>query len=346
MKTAIILLFCSLLASATSGQVSQAGTYFGKIGSVDLSVRVSSGREVFFLYFDTAQRFFDMASGTVAPDGRGAFSAVTGRVVVINSIRDGLVSGTYTGFPFVATYERPFGPLAQRAFSYSGTLVDPSPAVRQTWVLGITVYPSGKALAVFGNNFAAHGGIGTISGNGVVNIPITNGVTWSFVFNPSGGSSNGLISTTFATGSSATSLEYFLIQTQRSSLINIATRGAVGGGNALTAGFVAQDGTKMLLIRAVGPTLRNLGVPNAQDDPVLTLYSGQTVIASNDDWGAAPSVSDIVAASAQVGAFSLANGSRDAVLLVTLEPGAYTAMVTGKSGSASSEGLVEVYEIR
>jgi hypothetical protein len=33
-------------------------------------------------------------------------------------------------------------------------------------------------------------------------------------------------------------------------------------------------------------------------------------------------------------------------MLVTLEPGAYTAIVSGKSGSAQGDALVEVYEVK
>jgi hypothetical protein len=46
-----------------------------------------------------------------------------------------------------------------------------------------------------------------------------------------------------------------------------------------------------------------------------------------------------------VGAFALASGSKDACLLITLEPGNYTAQISGKNDS-SGVALVEVYEVR
>jgi hypothetical protein len=78
-------------------------------------------------------------------------------------------------------------------------------------------------------------------------------------------------------------------------------------------------------------------------DPQLELtgLSGQ-VLGSNDDWysdnGAA-----IAAAAAAVNAFTLEVGSKDAALLSSLGPGAYTPVVSGKDGGTGI-ALVEVYE--
>jgi hypothetical protein len=45
-----------------------------------------------------------------------------------------------------------------------------------------------------------------------------------------------------------------------------------------------------------------------------------------------------------VGAFALPTGSRDAVLLLTLPPGAYTAQISGVADT-TGVGLIEVYEV-
>src|SRR5687767_6800060 len=62
------------------------------------------------------------------------------------------------------------------------------------------------------------------------------------------------------------------------------------------------------------------------------------VVAENDDWSDSSAVSTT---GDRVGAFKLAAGSRDAALLVSLEPGPYTAIV---SGTGEGVALVEVYD--
>jgi hypothetical protein len=63
-------------------------------------------------------------------------------------------------------------------------------------------------------------------------------------------------------------------------------------------------------------------IPGVMEDPRLDLFSGQTLRNANDNWGGDLT---ITSAFVKVGAFSLASASRDAVLLVTLNPGSYTA---------------------
>jgi len=112
------------------------------------------------------------------------------------------------------------------------------------------------------------------------------------------------------------------------------------GGDILIAGFnIGGIGPRKLLIRAIGPTLGVFGVAGTLGDPKLELYRGSTLLQANDNWDA--STADTFG---QVGAFSLVSGSKDAVLLVTLDPGAYTAQVSGV-GNTTGVALVEVYEV-
>jgi len=125
-----------------------------------------------------------------------------------------------------------------------------------------------------------------------------------------------------------------------SKLVNIATRFTLAAGGVGFPGFFINGSqSQTVMIRAVGPGLTQLGVANAVADPVLELYSGANKIGENDDW----SGTQAVQLAAQVGAFALPAGSRDAVLLATLPPGAYTMQVRGKTGGG--EVIVEVYEI-
>jgi hypothetical protein len=125
-------------------------------------------------------------------------------------------------------------------------------------------------------------------------------------------------------------------------LVNVSVLKHLGTG--ITAGFVI-DGTaaKRVLIRAVGPTIgaAPFNVPDAVANPQLTLFSGQSSIASNDNWGG---TAELTAAFSQVGAFALPAASLDAALVTTLQPGSYTVQVSGVGGTTGM-AIVEVYEM-
>ena len=127
-------------------------------------------------------------------------------------------------------------------------------------------------------------------------------------------------------------------------LINVATRATIGSGDAaLIAGFVI-DGTesKSVLIRGAGPALTAFGVTDALPDPSLEIYQGTVRLAANDDWAAVDSAVHVAA-----GAFAFAIGSKDAGLVQTLSPGAYTVHLGPSVTSTvrSGVGLVEVFEL-
>jgi hypothetical protein len=126
-------------------------------------------------------------------------------------------------------------------------------------------------------------------------------------------------------------------------LVNISARTQVGaGGDILIAGFnLGGTGTRRLLVRAVGPTLGTFGVTGVLNDPRLEVFAGQASVAVNDNWDAAATP---LATQTAVGAFALPAGSRDAVLIVNLAPGSYTAQVSGIGGT-TGVALVEVYEL-
>lgn len=129
-------------------------------------------------------------------------------------------------------------------------------------------------------------------------------------------------------------------------LINLSTRGFVESGDkVLIAGVVVQgDAPKRMLIRAIGPRLKDYGVGEAVTDPEVSLYKGTKFLTKNDNWGDSPDVAAIPAAAASVGAFDLVAGSKDAAMIVYLAPGDYTVQVRG-AGGANGIALVEVYEL-
>lgn len=141
-----------------------------------------------------------------------------------------------------------------------------------------------------------------------------------------------------------------------SRVVNLSTRGFVDTGDAvLVAGFVIKGAApKKVLIRGAGPALSAYGVSGVLPNPMLAVYAGgSAVVAQNDDWsvgqavagGQAPaSGSDIAAAATAAGAFAFAANSTDSAVLVTLQPGAYSAVVSGVGGTTGN-ALVEVYEL-
>jgi hypothetical protein len=125
--------------------------------------------------------------------------------------------------------------------------------------------------------------------------------------------------------------------------VNVSTRGFAGTGEqSLIAGFaIVGDAPMKLLIRGVGRGLEQHQVTDAAPNPRVTVYQAQSPLCGNDDWDAGlQSAESLLAAFGQTGAFSLEADSRDAALLVCLEPGVYTAVVEDDSGGTA---LAEVY---
>ena len=131
-------------------------------------------------------------------------------------------------------------------------------------------------------------------------------------------------------------------------LVNVSARNQVGtGGNILIAGFVVSgEDPKNMLIRAVGPELQNFGLTGTLADPLLRVYkqnaadpTNPLLVGENDNWspGLRPSF-------VKTGAFDLTTLSLDAALVITLEPGAYTAQVSGADGG-TGQAIVEIYEL-
>jgi hypothetical protein len=124
----------------------------------------------------------------------------------------------------------------------------------------------------------------------------------------------------------------------------LSARNQVGtGDNTLIAGFVVTgNAPKTLLIRAIGPTLANYGVGGVLADPQLALFDHlSTKIAENDNWSGTTTLSDAFTATQ---AFPLPANSKDAALLVTLQPGLYSAQVSGVGGT-TGVALIEVYQM-
>jgi hypothetical protein len=146
-------------------------------------------------------------------------------------------------------------------------------------------------------------------------------------------------------------LEVFDADSGGAKLVNIATRAYSKPGDGVTIGgfVIAGDARKQVLLRAVGATLKNFGIASADilADPTIELHDAShanAIIGANDNWGDNSNAAAITTASARIGASSIDSAdAKSSALLVTLDPGAYTFIASGKSNT-SGIVLVEVYD--
>ena len=113
------------------------------------------------------------------------------------------------------------------------------------------------------------------------------------------------------------------------------------GDNVGIGGFIiAGAAPKHVLLRAIGPSLTQSGVPNALADPVLELHGpGGFVTITNDNWR-----DDPVQQAAIIATGIPPTNNLESAIDTTLNPGAYTAIVKGKNNT-SGVALVEIYDL-
>ncbi len=247
-------------------------------------------------------------------------------------------SGTSGTKPIVV---RTVGP-SLTSFGVSGAISDPK--------LNIVAGTASGAPSVSSNdNWAGDATLLTAMAQ-VGAFPFTNNFTRDAAVAPSLAAGSYVVEVSGVAGATGTVLAELYDATRSSAfsattprLINVSVLKQIPAGDILTAGFVIGGVTsKTVLVRAIGPGLVQFGVIGAMSDPQLSLYSDSTKIASNDNWSGDP---QLTATGSAVGAFALANAaSKDAMLLVTLSPGSYTAQASGV-GLSSGVALIEVYEV-
>jgi hypothetical protein len=151
-----------------------------------------------------------------------------------------------------------------------------------------------------------------------------------------------------ATNSTGVALvELFDLETgSDSQLANVSSRSLVNtGDNVMIGGVIVGPGTGTtgpggvrVLVRAIGPSLGAHGIGTPLLDPELKLVNSQgIVLASNDNWR------DLQLTDIQKTGLAPTD-DRESAVLVTLPIGGYTAIVSGKNGTAGV-GLVESYKL-
>jgi hypothetical protein len=130
-------------------------------------------------------------------------------------------------------------------------------------------------------------------------------------------------------------------------LMNLSTRGITNtGDNVLIGGFVIEGSQPaQFVIRAIAFSLSTFGITDALADPDIELYDvNHNLVASNDDWFISNDAPTIASYHLDP------PNSIESALIVTLNPGSYTAIV--KSFSSSTQpattgvALFELYDLR
>jgi len=113
------------------------------------------------------------------------------------------------------------------------------------------------------------------------------------------------------------------------------------GDNVGIGGFIISGtAPKHVLVRAIGPSLTQFGVPNALPDPVLELHGqGGFITITNNNWTDDPTQQALILATGLAPSHSL-----ESAIDANLTPGAYTAVVRGNNGT-TGVALIEVYDL-
>ena len=133
---------------------------------------------------------------------------------------------------------------------------------------------------------------------------------------------------------------YDLSADSNSRLANISTRGIVeAADNVMIGGFIIGGGEMTnIAVRAIGPSLGTHGISGALSDPTLEVFNANGgLLAQDDDWRMFQEQQLIDSGLAPT-------DDREAAMLLSLQPGAYTAIVRGKN-NGTGVGLVEVYNL-
>ena len=128
--------------------------------------------------------------------------------------------------------------------------------------------------------------------------------------------------------------------------LNISTRVRVQtGDNALIGGFIVTGSApKKLMVRGIGPSLANFGVPEALQDTTLEVRSANgALIGSNDNWKINDQTNQSQQAAIQATGLAPSD-DRESAFMLEVAPGAFTAIIRGKNNT-TGVGLVEIYDL-
>ena len=299
----------------------------GLNGAVDFTLTTGGGFSTTLV--TTASNVTPLDSGIQAAP---ATYTITG--TLLNSVFSGTISPL--GLVFRANVTALVGPTAAVAGFYKSTAL-----LENSGVTYSVIGANNEVLALTQNSTVTAGGLTNLKSDNTFSLTVTT-TSGNAMLN---GSINSSTTTAYATlaysGATVNFAGLSVTTTPTDRLINLSSRAKVGTGESvLITGFViGGTDSKKVLIRAAGPALSAFGLASTLPNPAIKIYQGSNLIAQNDDWN-----KDDAAEISRLGAFAFAAGSKDAALLTTLAPGAYTAQITDPSGTGTGVALAEIYD--
>jgi hypothetical protein len=123
-------------------------------------------------------------------------------------------------------------------------------------------------------------------------------------------------------------------------IVNLSTRGFVlTGDNVMIGGLIITGNeSSQLVLRGIGPSLSQFGVPNVLADPLLELHDGNgSLIVANNNW------QDMQEVALRDTGLAPSNDLESAIF-ISVTPGNYTAILKS-ANDGTGNGLIEVYKI-
>ncbi|MFN2476668.1 MAG: hypothetical protein ABR526_10065 [Chthoniobacterales bacterium] len=366
-----------LLSFTTSAKAAESnrGFYEGSYSNTGKMVFFASGNKVISAYaFDSGSQKVLFGSGDLKEDGTFTLT-LTGSITINGKLSSGSVTATFQSFSITANRIQSFGQFASIAGRFNGIAHSKLRDLRDVRFLFDS---DGHVFFVGRDGDQTIGGEGSMSStqerkrhhdgdrtdsddmdrdggdkdadrdeheddstkffSGTFTITLTNGqtITGTLDF------SRGKVIASF----NLNGVDFDFRGDREATfnrLANIATRGFVNNGQGqLIGGFIVTGGSKMVMIRALGQSLTASGVSPVLANPKVQLFetvSGQQkMVRENDDWEQNSNVDEMKKTGIAP------KDSKEAALLVRLEPGAYTTVLSGSDGGTGI-ALVEVYEI-
>ena len=265
-----------------------------------------------------------LLSGEIGPLGEAANISTRG---LAGTGEDVLIAGfIITGSDSKKVLVRAIGP-SLASVGISGVLADPT----------VTIYDSNHGIVTTNDNWKSSQQT-EIQATGLAP---QNDLESAVIVTLPPGSYTAIVSGNNGGTGIALAEVYDLDLAANSTLYNVSTRGFVGtGDNVLIGGLVINSGEPpVIVLRAIGPSLGSAGIVNPLQDPVIQLFDvNGALIAQNDNWHDATPT-------AIKATLLPPTDDREAGIVVSLDPGNYTAIVSGKNGT-TGVALVEAYRLQ